>query len=368
MPICSASVLNETYPGIKFDSNNVSNIAKQYLHDLSRIKSSSQKNQLRLQEKLKSLRSRRSYDCIIGLSGGLDSSYMLHYAVTELGARPFVIHIDAGWNSEISVSNIRSLCDSLSIDLYTVVYDWEIVREAQLALLRSGLPYLDMVQDIIFAAGVLKAASDYKINIILNGGNIACEGVMRPAELFHWGSDFVLYNDIFRKHSSNHIKLPNLFLAKSLAFFRNVKTYRPLNSIDYSKNLAIQALSTKYNYIPYKYKHYESRFTKLFEGYILPTRFGFDVRSVDLSSLVLSGQLSRDNALAMLKEPPLTHEEVKREIDFVCHKLSISTNQFLAYIQQSIPPVASYKNLSSLLQFINHRIGPYLDIRKGGAV
>ena len=140
---------------------------------------------------------------------------------------------------------------------------------------------------------------------------------MRPAQIFHWGSDFRLYNDIFRRHSNKPIKFPNLFLAKSFAFLRNLKTYKPLNFIEYSKEMATGLLVSQYNFRPYKQKHYESRFTKLFEGYILPRRFGFDVRSVDLSSLVLSGQITRQDAISSLQEPSLTNEEVNREIDFV---------------------------------------------------
>lgn len=292
----------------------------------------------------------KPFDCIMGMSGGLDSSYLLHLAVTEFGLRPLVFHVDGGWNTDIAVNNIQVLVDGLGLDLYTEVINWAEMRDFQLAFFKSGVPHLDIPQDHAFVATLYHFANKHGIKYILNGGNYATECVRNPLEWLYYGTDMAQIRDIHGRFGSRPLKSypfsSVLFHKVYLRYIRGVKVVKPLNWLPYTKELAIQTLSEKYGWRPYPQKHFESRFTKFFEGYWLPTRFGFDTRRVQYSSLILTGQMTREEALERLKTPAYDPAAIDEEFEYIAKKLEISVVELKEYHEMPKKSYSDYRNQS----------------------
>lgn len=299
-------------------------------------------------EQIKKTGPREQFDSILGLSGGLDSSYMLHLVVKEFGLRPLVFHVDGGWNSDIAVSNIESMVKKLGLDLYTEVINWEEMRDFQLAFFKAGVPHLDIPQDHAFIATLYHFAHKHGIKYILNGGNISTEGVRNPKEWLYYGTDMAQIRDIQRRFGTLELKsypFSSVFFHKFyLRYLKGVKVFKPLDLLPYSKQLAIDTLTREYGWKSYPQKHFESRFTKFYEGYWLPTRFGYDTRRVQFSSLILTGQMSRDEALEKLNELPYDPLTIDDDFAYVASKLRIPIQELRYYHQMPKKTYKDYKN------------------------
>lgn len=278
----------------------------------------------------------KTYDCILGLSGGLDSSYMLHLAIKEWGLRPYVFHIDAGWNLPLAEDNIKKLTDKLSVELHIEKMDWDEMREMQMAWFRTGLESLDVPQDHAFIALIDKLSRQLGVKYILNGYNISTEVVADPSSWNKGGGptgDSTYLKDVIRKYckkSINNYTFTNGFKHKFWnPYILGIKTLKPLNLIPFTKNQMIETLITEYGYTPYKQKHFEDLITKFLEGYWMPTRFGHDIRRAWFSSLILTGQMSRDEALKILEQPPLTEMESKELFKEVAQRLKITEEELM---------------------------------------
>lgn len=319
----------------------------------------------KLLSNIKATQANREFDCILGLSGGLDSSYMLHLLVTKFNLRPLVFHVDAGWNTDTAVHNIQCLVEKLGLDLFTDVIDWEEMRQFQLAWFRSGLPMLDIPQDMAFVASMYRFAHSHGIKYIINGGNVATEFIRNPKQWIYFGTDPLLLNDVTRKFCDIKLKtfpISNIFWHKFyLKYIRGVKVIKPLNYIRYNKDSAERELSENYGWRPFRQKHFESRFTKFYEGYWLPERFGFDPRLPQLSSLILSGQIPREQALELLSRPALTADEIEVEWEFVAQKLGISLDELQKLFNDPRKTYKDYRNMELVFDF-----GSYLMQRFGG--
>jgi len=337
--ICSRTVMDTSDKKITFNNEGVSDLALDFEKNVFPIYSNFEARKKELYknvEKIKKVGKNKEYDCLLGLSGGLDSSYMLHFAIKELGLRPLVFHVDCGWNTDISVHNINVLVDSLKVDLYTDVIDWEQMRKLQLVFFKSGLPNIDIPQDHAFIAALHKYANKFKIKYILNGGNIATEGIRNPLDFFYYGTDMVQLKYIIKKFGDpnlNKLNFSSVYNHKIyMRFIKGVKVIKPLNYIDFNKLKVTSVLEEKYGWKSYPQKHFESRFTRFYEGFWLPKRFGFDTRRVQLSSLILSNQMTRDKALKILESPALDEDTIKNEFDFVARKLEISKDELNDYL------------------------------------
>ncbi len=293
----------------------------------------------------------KNYDCIIGLSGGVDSSY-LAIQVKRLGLRPLVVHVDAGWNSELAVNNIENLVQALGFDLFTVVIDWEEMRDLQVAFLRAGVPNQDIPQDHAFFAGLYRFARREKIRWVLSGGNYATEAILPQA----WG-----YNAMDARHlRAIHRRFGRIPLRTfpTVSFFDlyvrfplllRMNVLRPLDFMPYEKTAAMAELAAGFGWRNYGAKHYESVWTKFFQGYWLPSRFGFDKRRAHVSSLVVSGQITRAAALAELAEPAYSPEELRRDRTFVAKKLGLTEDELEAlrvaplHAHEDYPTQESYR-------------------------
>lgn len=356
--ICSKTVMDTSDPGIKFDQNGVCD----HVHDFENHVKPNWDTGISGKEKLQSLVDKikeegkgKDFDCILGLSGGVDSSYMLHLAVKEFGLRPLVFHVDGGWNSELAVHNINVLINKLGLDLYTEVINWEEMKDFQLAFFKSGVPHIDIPQDHAFIATLYNFADKYKIKYILNGGNISTECVQYPMQYYYYGTDMLQINDIKRLFGTRKMAtypFSSIYRHKIyLKYIKGIQVLRPLNYMPYFKEDALNLLEKEYGWKPYPQKHFESRFTRFFEGYWLPKRFGFDPRRVMLSSLILTNQLTRDEALKILQKPAFDPNTIEDEFKYIATKLDISVNELRSYFELPKKFYWDYKNQQTLFRF-----------------
>jgi N-acetyl sugar amidotransferase len=278
----------------------------------------------------------KDFDCIIGMSGGVDSSYLLYLAKNKLGLRPLVFHVDAGWNSQIAVNNIQRMIDKLELDLYTEVIDWEEMKDLQLAFFKSGVPHIDTPQDHAFFATMYKFAEKHKVRHILTGANYSTECVRNPLEWMYYQSDSIQLRDIHNKFGTRPLvtyPITSILRHKIyLPYVKRIKVFRPLNYFPYIKEEAKALLIEQFGWQPYPQKHFESRFTRFYEGYWLPKRFGYDTRKVQFSSLILTGQMTREEALERLKEAPLDETTARQEFEYVATKLGITVAELQSYM------------------------------------
>lgn len=299
-------------------------------------------------EKIKINGQGKDFDCIMGMSGGLDSSYLLHLAVTEFNLRPLVFHVDGGWNTDIAVNNIQVLVDKLGLDLYTEVINWQEMQDFQLSFFKSGVPHLDIPQDHAFVATLYHFANKHNIKYILNGGNFSTECVRNPKKWLYYGTDMVQLRDIHSQFGTRRLDTypfsSVLFHKVYLRYIKGVQVVKPLNFLPYTKLNASQVLSDLYGWRPYPQKHFESRFTRFYEGYWLPTRFGYDTRRVQYSSLILTGQMTREDALAKLEKPAYDPETITEDFEYIANKLGISVDELRRYHQMPLKTYKDYKN------------------------
>ena len=349
--ICSNCVMDTSDSRIVFDEKGVCDHCNDFYQHVKPNWHTDErgKNELAaIMEKIKKDGKKRDFDCLLGLSGGVDSSYMLHLAVKEFGLRPLVFHVDGGWNSELAVHNINVMIDKLGLDLYTEVINWEEMRDFQLAFFKSGVPHIDIPQDHAFIATLYDYAEKYNIKYILNGGNISTECVRNPMEWLYYGTDMAQLHDIMRQFST--IKMETYPFSSILRhkfylrYIKGVTVIKPLNYRPYVKEEALKLLEKEYGWKPYPQKHFESRFTKFYEGYWLPERFGFDTRRVQYSSLILTGQMTREEALEKLSKPAYNPETIEDEFNYIATKLRITPEELKGYFTMPKKFYWDYKN------------------------
>lgn len=349
--ICANCVMDTSDSQIEFDENGVCDHCrgfKTHVEPNWHPDAVGEKMFAGVVEKIKNDGKGRDFDCILGMSGGLDSSFLLHKAVKDFGLRPLVFHVDGGWNTDIAVSNIQALVEKLGLDLYTEVINWNEMRDFQLAFFKSGVPHIDIPQDHAFIATLYNFADKHKIKYILNGGNISTECVRNPLEWLYYGTDMRQLKDIKNKFGTVPMKtypFSSVLRHKFyLRYVRGVQVVKPLDWMPYTKEMARDLLSELYGWKPYPQKHFESRFTRFYEGYWLPERFGYDTRRVQFSSLILTGQMSRDDALKALQSPAYDPDTIEHEFDYIARKLGISSDELRGYFTMPKKSYADYKN------------------------
>ncbi len=265
------------------------------------------------------------YDCLIGVSGGIDSSYVAYW-VRKLGLRALAVHVDNGWNSELAVANIRKILTRLEIDLHTVVLDWPEFRDLQRSFFFASVPNCEIPTDHAIVSSLFQAARKMNIRYIISGSNVTSEGVSQE-NVGHDAKDWTHIADLQKRFGTRKLKsfprLTELGLARSIVFDR-IRFIPILNYLDYDRHGAIQTLATELGWRDYGRKHGESTFTRFFQEYYLPEKFGFDKRRMHFSSLICAGQMTREEALVKLEEPMYEPDELAADIDFFCKKLQFS--------------------------------------------
>lgn len=349
--ICTNCVMDTSDSRIVFDEHGVCDHCNDFKKNVEPFWFTNEigRNQLeKIVAKIKKEGRGKEFDSILGISGGVDSSYMLHLAVKEFGLRPLVFHVDGGWNSELAVHNIHVMIDKLGLDLYTEVINWEEMKDFQLAFFKSGVPHIDIPQDHAFVATLYNFAYKHNIKYILNGGNLSTECVRNPMEFLYYGTDMQQINDIISKFGTVKMEtypFSSIFRHKIfLRYIKRIQVVRPLNFVPYNKENALRLLENEYGWKPYPQKHFESRFTKFYESYWLPERFGFDTRRVQFSSLILTNQMTRQEALEKLKTPAYNPETIDEDFKFIATKLGISVEELKQYLNMPKKFYWDYKN------------------------
>jgi N-acetyl sugar amidotransferase len=305
-------------------------------------------------EKIKQDGKGKDHDCLIGLSGGVDSSYVVWLAKEKFGLRPLLFHVDAGWNSQQAVNNIEKLVDGLSLDLHTEVVDWREMQDLQLAFFKAQVPHLDTPQDHAFFAGLYNFAAKHGSKYILTGANYSTECVREPLEWHYHASDLRQIRDIHRRFGTRPLKrfpLSDIFTYKIYyRYVKGVRVVKPLNHVPYVKEEAMQFLVDRFGWQRYAHKHYESRFTRFYEGYWLPTKFGYDKRRAHFSSLVLTKQMTRDEALRKIAQPAYDPDQIREDFEYIATKLDISVEELRALQNGPNRSYKDYKNNMTLIE------------------
>lgn len=316
---------------IVFDEKGVCHYCRYYERVVKNLGSVAERTSW-LKAKIAEIRSagkNQEYDSILGVSGGVDSSYLAYWA-KENGLRPLVVHFDNGWNSELAVENIRKICDVLGFSLQTYVINWEEFKQLQLAYLRAGVIDIEVLTDHAIMATVYQIARKRGIRYTINGFNYATEAIMPKGWVFD-KSDFTNIRDINRRFGAARIRsFPHVTFIRRLwyAVFLKIESIQVLNYIEYNKEAAKQLLKDKLGWRDYGGKHYESVFTKFYQAYILPAKFGVDKRRAHLSTLICSGQITREQALKALEEPLYEPATLKDEKEYVLKKLGLPEVEF----------------------------------------
>jgi N-acetyl sugar amidotransferase len=341
---------------IFFDSEGICNHCKDFEKIISSPKLDKKiaSKQLKLLiEKVKIKGENKKYDCLVGISGGVDSCYTA-YLCKKWGLKPLLIHMDNGWNSEIAVKNVKKIVDKLKLDYVSYVLDWEEFREIQLAFLKSSIVDLEIPTDIAIAASLYKTAGKYGIKYIISGGNYSGEGILPLSWGYHVLKDEKLYRHIVKTYSTQKIKKTPIVGLKGEIYYKFIKKIKyvyPLNFTNYDKDNAREFLKKEFKWEDYGGKHHESKITGFWQSYVMPTKYNMDYRRATFSSQIVSGQISREKALKELKKLPYEIEKIEIDKKYISKKYNISEIEFEKLLKNSPKTYKDFPNSKSRIQW-----------------
>lgn len=352
--VCSRCVMDTTVPNIEFNREGVCSLCREA--DIKRAKvlindDAEQSHLKKLVSDIKSSSTGNRYDCVIGVSGGVDSSYVA-YLVKDLGLNPLAVHLDNGWNSELSVKNIQAILLKLDIDLYTHVINWNEFKDLQLSFLRASIANAEIPSDQAITAILYKIAHKFNLKYIINGGNVNSESIM-PSEWMEDNLDTTLIKSVHKKFGSEKLTtypMMGYFKLAYYTFVKRIKYVGILNYINFDKNHAMEFLKTTYGWKPYKGKHFESIFTRWFQAYLLPVKFGIDKRKAHFSSLIIASQMSKETAESILTSPPIDEIQSADDCDYIKEKFNLTDYDFENIIHAKRVNINSFKNDQKMLQ------------------
>jgi len=365
--ICTRCIMDTSDPDIVFDDAGVCNHCYRYEDQLRRRVAPPGERAARLDvlvEQIKAQGRGRDYDCVIGVSGGVDSTYVA-WLTKQFGLRPLAIHFDNGWNSELAVANIEKTLDRLGIDLSTFVIDWDEFKDLQLSFLKASTPDGEVPTDHAIVALLYQAAAKHGLKHILLGTNVASEAIM-PIKWGYGYSDYRYIKAVQENFGSKklrtypHYTLPKLF---EYMFVRKIRIVPILDFVDYRKEEAMKRIENDLGWTYYGGKHYESIYTRFYQAYVLPNKFGIDKRRAHNANLVLSGQMSREAALAGLETPTAPEAQMKEDMEYVCKKLGLSQVEFDALMALPTRTFLDYPNSHTRAELVKK----VLRVLRGGA-
>ena len=347
--VCSYCVMDTSDEDIIFNDKGRCNHCLDFevvLRDSKYAKNNSEEKLNKLLNTVKLKGEKKKYDCLVGISGGVDSCYMA-YLCKKWGLKPLLIHMDNGWNSEIAVKNVKKMVDKLGFDYVSYVLDWREFREIQLAFLKSSIVDLEMPTDIAIAASLYKTAAKYGIKHIISGGNFSGEGILPLTWGYHVLKDEKLYRHIVKKHSKTKIKKTPIVGLKGEIYYKFIKRIKyvyPLNFTSYDKDNAREFLKKEFEWKDYGGKHHESKITGFWQSYAMPTKYNMDYRRATYSSQIISDQISRSEALNKLKIISYDNKSIARDKDYIAKKYGISLAEFDEYLSFSPKTYKDFPN------------------------
>lgn len=366
--ICTRCIMDTSDPDIVFDEDGVCNHCYRYEDQLQRRVAPSAERSDRLKALVAEIKAQgrgRDYDCVIGVSGGVDSTYVA-WLTRQLGLRPLAVHFDNGWNSELAVANIEKTLERLNIDLSTFVIDWEEFKDLQLSFLKASTPDGEVPTDHAIVALLYQAAAKHGLKHILLGTNVASEAIM-PMKWGYGYSDYRYIKGVQERFGSKKLRTyPHYTLSKlaEYMFVRKIRIVPILDYVDYRKEEAMNCIENDLGWTYYGGKHYESIYTRFYQAYVLPKKFGIDKRRAHNANLVLSGQMTREAALAGLQAPPTPENLMLEDMEYVCKKLGLSQVEFDALMELPARTFFDYPNsytrleqAKKVLRFLRSRSG-----------
>lgn len=349
--ICSRCIMDTSDPTITFDERGWCDFCRNFESNLKPNWHPGERGIREITpliEKIKQEGKGRDHDCLIGISGGLDSSYVTYIAKEKFGLRPLMFHCDAGWNSDLGVSNIQKIIEGLHLDLVTEVVNWEEMKDLQRAFFKSQVPFVDTPQDLALFSAIYNFAAKNGFKYVITGGNNSTECVRECLEWTYFSTDMRHVRDVHRRFGTRPLKtFPTCDILKYKTWYRwgkGIRVIKLLDSVPYIKKDAIRELNEKFGWQPYPQKHYESRFTRFFESYWTPKKHGYDKRRAYMSSEILTGQMTREEALDRISRPELDEETMQREFEYVAKKLGWTVAEFEEIFRGENKTFRDYKN------------------------
>lgn len=347
---CKRCVMDTTDSKITFDENGICDHCRNFDRNIAPFwkPSVNRFDELEeLAEKIRKAGKNSEYDCILGLSGGADSSYLAYIVKEVMNLRPLAYVVDTGWNLNVAVENIEKIVKGLNLDMYTDVINWKEMADLQLSFFKSGISSQDFPQDHAIFASLYNYAAEHNIKYVLTGSNSATEFIRPPVEWIYM-NDLTMAKDIHKKFGKRELKtFPMCGMLKYKIFYKYFKGMNrayPLDYVVYNKSEAEKLLNEKYGWTKYENKHYENVFTRFFEGYYLPQKFGFDTRKNVASNEILAGTLTREEALLRLEQPPYDIEQMLQDKEYIAKKLGVSLREFDEIIEGPNKTPADYRN------------------------
>ena len=356
--ICKRCVMDTSDPEITFDKkgncNHCDDFFKKYKNKIYHGEESDRQLEI-IVNKIKNTKGKNKYDCLIGMSGGVDSSYVA-YKTVQLGLNPLAVHVDNGWDSEESVKNIKNVCNKLNIDYQSYVLNWEAFKDIQLSILKSSIVEVEIPTDIAIVGATHKIASENNIKFIISGGNLATEGIL-PYLWFYDPKDLKLLKSIqkrFGKNSNSLKSFPSFDYKKEIyyKFFSKIRQIYILNYLPYKKEDAIKTLENKVNWKNYGGKHHESVYTRFIQSYYQPVKFDLDYRKATFSSQICTGEITREYAVEELRKKPYDPEKIEAGKEYVAKKLGITLKEFEEILNSPPKSYKDYPNNEKKLKFI----------------
>ena len=354
---CTNCVMDTSDSAITFDEHGVCDFCNDFYQNIQPPWQDKLKDPdllRRTAEQIKAASKGRKYDCIIGMSGGVDSSYLCYVAKELMGLNPLVYSVDTGWNLNVAVENIERIVKALDLDMYTEVVDWNEMKDLQLAFFKSQVPYQDTPQDHAIFAGLYNYAVKHGIQYVLTGANSATECIRSPVEWVYM-NDLKMIRDIHHKFGTRPLKtFPLCGMVKYRVYypiFKGMKRVAPLDMVEYNKEKVKLFLQERFGWQPYENKHYENVFTRFYEGYYLPHKFGYDKRKCYFSNEILAGTMTREEALAELEQPPYDPQQMEEDKAYIAKKLGLTVEEFQTIIDGENKTFRDYRNSWGLIQF-----------------
>jgi N-acetyl sugar amidotransferase len=335
---------------IIFDEDGCCNYCNDYFRQKKQNSKTLQETTSELEQIIQQIKNEQKnskYDCLVGVSGGADSMYVVHM-LAKYGLRPLVVHYDNGWDSELAVKNIEVVLTKLNMDLYTYVNDWEEFKDLQLSFIKASVIDIELITDQAIIAILYKLSKQHKLKYVFTGHNSSTECIL-PKHWYHWKLDGLNIKAIHKKFGIKKLKtypFVSYFDQYYLNKTKKINLYSFLNYIEYNKAAAKEVLKKEYGWVDYSGKHNESIFTRFYQNYILPLKFNVDKRKAHLSSLICSGQLTRDTALEEMKVNPWESKQVKEDKEYVLKKFGMTETEFDNWIKEK--PVSHFNYPSYL--------------------